>query len=126
MLTRAAAAREAGPGRRPRLPAACLAACLAPLIALGAATPAAADAVRSQQMWVLNSIHATAAWAQSRGAGVTVAVIDSGVNASVSDLAGSVRTGPNLSGVQTPSSSSAWGVHGTWMASLIAGHGHAG
>jgi subtilisin family serine protease len=126
MLTRAALPGRRRPGGRPRLLAACLAACLAPVIALGAATPAGADAVRSQQMWVLNAIHAPAAWAQTRGAGVTVAVIDSGVKPSVSDLAGSVETGPDLSGVQTPSSNPAWGVHGTWMASLIAGHGHAG
>src|SRR5262249_60445723 len=43
---------------------------------------------------------------------------------SVSDLAGSVTEGPNLSGVSTPESNASWGVHGTWMASLIAGHGH--
>ena len=42
----------------------------------------------------------------------------------MSDLAGSVIKGPNLSGVTTPQSDTSWGVHGTWMASLIAGHGH--
>jgi subtilisin family serine protease len=55
-----------------------------------------------------------------------VAVIDSGVNPEVSDLAGSVITGPDYTGVTTPPSSQDWGVHGTWMASLIAGHGHDG
>jgi subtilisin family serine protease len=112
--------------RRARLAAACLLAALLPALALGSASPAFADAVRDQQMWVLNAVHAPSAWALTKGQGVTVAVIDSGVNPSVSDLAGSVRTGPDLSGVQTPSSDPAWGVHGTWMASLIAGHGHAG
>jgi len=67
-----------------------------------------------------------AAWQQTEGAGVTVAVIDSGVNPYVSDLTGSVITGPDLSGVSTRTSSPDWGVHGTWMASLIAGHGHDG
>jgi subtilisin family serine protease len=57
---------------------------------------------------------------------VVVAVIDSGVNPAVSDLAGSVVSGPDYTGVRTRSSSPDWGVHGTWMASLIAGHGHAG
>jgi subtilisin family serine protease len=67
-----------------------------------------------------------AAWQQTEGAGVTVAVIDSGVNPDVSDLTGSVTTGPNLSGVRTSPDNPNWGVHGTWMASLIAGHGHDG
>jgi subtilisin family serine protease len=57
---------------------------------------------------------------------VTVAVIDSGVNPGVSDLTGSVISGPDYTGVGTPSSNPYWGQHGTWMASLIAGHGHAG
>jgi subtilisin family serine protease len=55
---------------------------------------------------------------------VTVAVIDSGVNPDVSDLSGSVIIGPDYTGVTTRPSSKNWGVHGTWMASLIAGHGH--
>jgi subtilisin family serine protease len=90
------------------------------------ATPARADGVRDAQMWVLNSLNVPAAWSISQGRGVTVAVIDSGVNPSVSDLVGSVTTGPNYTGVSTPESNPNWGVHGTWMASLIAGHGHDG
>jgi subtilisin family serine protease len=86
--------------------------------------PAQADAVRDQEMWVLDMVHAPSAWPVTQGQGVLVAVIDSGVFPSVSDLAGSVTEGPNLSGVNTPQSNTSWGVHGTWMASLIAGHGH--
>jgi hypothetical protein len=86
--------------------------------------PARADAVRDQEMWVLDMVHAPSAWPVTQGQGVLVAVIDSGVSPSVSDLAGSVTEGPNLSGVNTPPSNASWGVHGTWMASLIAGHGH--
>jgi subtilisin family serine protease len=93
--------------------------------ALGAAA-APADGIRANQQWVLDMLHAGAAWSVTRGAGVTVAVIDSGVNPYVSDLSGSVTTGPDYTGVSTSPSSSEWGVHGTWMASLIAGHGHAG
>ena len=85
-----------------------------------------ADPVRDRQSWVLNMLDAPAAWTVTKGAGVTVAVIDSGVNPHVSDLAGSVTTGPDYTGVRTPPSNTHWGVHGTWMASLIAGHGHAG
>lgn len=90
------------------------------------ARAAPADQVRSAQAWVLNMLDAQAAWMVTRGAGVTVAVIDSGVNPRVSDLAGSVITGPDYTGVGTPPSNPHWGQHGTWMASLIAGHGHGG
>jgi type VII secretion-associated serine protease mycosin len=92
--------------------------------ALLGARPARADIVRSSESWVLGELNLQAAWSVSEGKGVVVAVIDSGVNPKVSDLAGSVRTGPDFSGVHTPSSNPNWGVHGTWMASLIAGHGH--
>ncbi len=91
-----------------------------------AAAPASADAVRNTEMWVLDELNVQPAWNITQGQGVVVAVIDSGVNPDVSDLVGSVRAGPNLTGVPTPATNPAWGVHGTWMASLIAGHGHAG
>jgi hypothetical protein len=93
-----------------------------PILAGG--QPAFADSVRSAQQWVLDAVDAPAAWPVTQGSGVLVAVIDSGVQPEVSDLAGSVTTGPDLSGVGTPSSDANWGMHGTWMASLIAGHGH--
>ncbi len=88
--------------------------------------PATADTVRDAQMWVLGGVSAPAAWSVTRGQGSTVAVIDSGVSPQVSDLAGSVITGPDLTGVHTAPANPNWGVHGTWMASLIAGHGHDG
>jgi subtilisin family serine protease len=88
------------------------------------AAAAPADAIQAKQQWVLNMLNAEAAWSVTRGAGVTVAVIDSGVNPDVSDLSGSVIIGPDYTGVTTRPSSKNWGVHGTWMASLIAGHGH--
>ncbi len=89
-------------------------------------TAAAADTIRDNQQWILNMMNVPAAWQLTRGGGVTVAVIDSGVNPDVSDLAGSVVTGPDYTGVSTKPSNPDWGVHGTWMASLIAGHGHDG
>ncbi len=92
----------------------------------GQAAPARADSVRDAQQWVLNAVDAPAAWPVTQGQGVLVAVIDSGVEPNVSDLAGSVSTGPNYSGVSTKPSNPDWGMHGTWMASLIAGHGHDG
>jgi subtilisin family serine protease len=87
------------------------------------ATPAQADQVRAAQQWVLDMVNAQAAWSVTQGAGVTVAVIDSGVNPHATDLTGSVITGPDLTGVHTPMTNPHWGQHGTWMASLIAGHG---
>jgi type VII secretion-associated serine protease mycosin len=85
---------------------------------------APADSVRGSQLWVLNMLDLYPAWKVSQGAGVIVAVIDSGVDPSVSDLSNSVITGPDLTGLSTPESSPDWGQHGTWMASIIAGHGH--
>jgi type VII secretion-associated serine protease mycosin len=87
-------------------------------------TAAAADTIRDNQQWVLTMMNVPAAWQQTQGGGVTVAVIDSGVNGTVSDLTGSVRNGPDFTGISTARSNPNWGVHGTWMASLIAGHGH--
>jgi type VII secretion-associated serine protease mycosin len=92
----------------------------------GSARAAASDSIRSSQQWVLTMTDAYAAWQQTEGAGVTVAVLDSGVSPGISDLAGSVITGPDLTGLHTSPSSAHWGVHGTWMASIIAGHGHNG
>jgi subtilisin family serine protease len=88
------------------------------------ASSAAADSIRDNQQWVLDMLNAEAAWSVTRGAGATVAVIDSGVNPDVSDLTGSVITGPDYTRVKTSPASKDWGVHGTWRASLIAGHGH--
>lgn len=124
------AASPAGPGSPARRLA------LAVLLLLGAAVAMAAfsveagtaraDDVRDAQMWVLDDLRASQAWTASEGHGVTVAVLDSGVNPDVTDLARSVTTGPDFTHTQTPASNPAWGQHGTWMASLIAGHGHAG
>ena len=113
--------------RRWRTLAGVLAALLAaPAAAIGSASVAQADAVRQQEQWVLNAMDVAGVWQHTHGSGVTVALIDSGVNGQVSDLTGSVTAGRDFSGVNTPPTNTNWGVHGTWMASLIAGHGHAG
>jgi subtilisin family serine protease len=83
----------------------------------------AVGGIRQSQQWVLDMLRVQAAWRRTEGAGVTVAVIDSGVYPGTSDLSGSVIEGPDDSGVRTPPSNPGWGMHGTWMASLIAGHG---
>ena len=105
------------------LPAATAA--LSGLLAAGP-VPARADDVRDAQEWVLDAVQAPRAWQVSEGQGVTVAVLDSGVNPAISDLAGSVTTGPDFTHTGTAPANPHWGEHGTWMASLIAGHGHDG
>jgi hypothetical protein len=88
-----------------------------------AAAPAFADTVRNQEWW-LTSLHVTKAWLSSRGAGVTVAVLDTGVDTNQPDLAGSVITGRDYTGSGRAAGGPFWGTHGTAVASLIAGHGH--
>ena len=112
---------------RPGIVRRCVLVCLAVSFALCfAAVPARADSIRDSQQWVFNMLDIGAAWQVTEGEGVTVAVVDSGVDGKVSDLAGQVTTGPDFTGVATTESNPNWGVHGTWMASLIAGHGHGG
>ena len=89
------------------------------------ATPARADQVRDLQYW-LNDYGFTQAWATSKGAGVKVAVIDTGVAGSVADLAGAVVGGTDVSGLGTPNGQTPVGEgseHGTLVASLLAGRG---
>jgi len=100
--------------------------CAAALVLILPPAVARADSIRNNQQWVLSMMNMQAAWQLTEGAGVKVAVLDSGVDQYVSDLTGSVLTGPDYTGVDTSSANPNWGVHGTWMASLIAGHGHDG
>jgi len=124
MLSRAAGRPARWRHRVLAVAATAIAACCS--VALTPAVSARADIVRSTETWVLDELNVQSAWNVTEGKGVIVAVIDSGVNPNVSDLVGNVITGPNFSGVDTPPSNPNWGVHGTWMASLIAGHGHDG
>ncbi|TYK43836.1 S8 family peptidase [Actinomadura decatromicini] len=84
---------------------------------------APADQIRARE-WHLNVLRATKAWKYSRGRGVTVAVLDTGVDARHPDLTGRVANGPDLTGGVRRPGSRYWGLHGTSMASIIAGHGH--
>jgi membrane-anchored mycosin MYCP len=87
------------------------------LLGLLVAVPAQADGVRSQQ-WYLSSMDLAAVHAISRGSGVTVAVIDSGVDATHPDLTGNVQPGTETAGTRDVDG------RGTALASLVAGHGH--
>jgi len=76
--------------------------------------------------WWLTSLHVPQAWrtAAAKGAGVTVAVLSTGVSASQQDLSGAVLTGPDYTGSGRVAGGPFWGFEGTAVAGLIAGHGH--
>jgi hypothetical protein len=91
--------------------------------ALAADGAAAANAARAQEWW-LGSLQVPAAWQSTKGAGVTVAVLGTGVAAGHPDLAGNVITGPDYSASGRKPGGPFWGIDGTAVASVIAGHGH--
>jgi len=86
--------------------------------------PARADDVRLSQQDVLRTLDVDDAWRLTKGKGVTVAVLDSGVDPDHRDLAGSVVTGRDYTAGANPRGVQPVRLHGTYMASLIAGHGH--
>ncbi|WP_411071807.1 type VII secretion-associated serine protease mycosin [Streptomyces sp. cmx-4-25] len=85
--------------------------------------PAHADTIRARQ-WGLEALHTDQAWRTTKGEGVTVAVLDTGVDAEHPDLEGSVLPGHDLIGFGASRGDSTWARHGTAMAGIIAGHGH--
>ncbi len=93
--------------------------CAAAVLALVPAAPAHADAIRDQQ-WALDALHTDRAWQTTRGGGVTVAVLDTGVDDAHPDLAGQVLPGKDLIGFGAGRGDSSWALHGTAMAGIIA------
>ncbi|MFC7974211.1 type VII secretion-associated serine protease mycosin [Streptomyces cinereoruber] len=85
--------------------------------------PAHADTIRARQ-WGLEALRTTEAWRTTKGEGITVAVLDTGVDAEHPDLEGSVLPGHDLIGFGAARGDRAWAQHGTAMAGIIAGHGH--
>ncbi|RKN42741.1 type VII secretion-associated serine protease mycosin [Micromonospora endolithica] len=77
------------------------------------------DQVRDEQ-WQIDELRAETAWRTSTGAGVIVAVIDSGVDGSHPDLAGQVLPGLDLVSPEGTTDVDPVG-HGTTVAGLIAG-----
>lgn len=93
---------------------------------LVAAPAAHADDWRDKQYWLAES-GVTKAWEVSKGAGVKVAVIDSGVDAQHPDLKGAVVGGYDASGAGQPDGQKSVGSkpeHGTLVATMLAGRGH--
>ncbi|MYW16776.1 type VII secretion-associated serine protease mycosin [Streptomyces sp. SID161] len=94
------------------------------LLASLAVTPAHADTVRERQ-WYLDAMHADEMWKSSTGKGITVAVIDTGVQADIPDLRGQVVAGKDFS-KRAGDERTDYDGHGTTMAVLIAGTGAKG
>ncbi|GAA3182666.1 MULTISPECIES: S8 family peptidase [Actinomycetes] len=116
--------RAAGPGM---LAAAAL--LLAPAVTVGGVVtaPAAdADAWRDAQFW-LEDYGVTEAWETARGEGVTIAILDTGVDADHPTLEGAVVDGTDVSGGGDGSGGPVEQFsteHGTMVASLAAGRGY--
>jgi type VII secretion-associated serine protease mycosin len=85
------------------------------------ALPAQAQTVRQLQ-WHVDAMRLPEAWKISKGAGITVAVIDTGVDRTIPDLKGQVVDGKSFTyPVDSPYDDKIG--HGTGMSSLIAGTG---
>ncbi len=87
-------------------------------------SPAIAQDIRSRQ-WYLDAMGADQIWRTSTGKGVTVAVLDTGVDDSLPELRGQVLEGKNFSHEPKGANVDTSG-HGTDMAAVIAGTGRSG
>ncbi|GAA3460600.1 S8 family serine peptidase [Saccharothrix longispora] len=92
------------------------------LIALCAPAPAGAQTIQERQ-WHLAALGVPTAHATTRGEGVVVAVVDSGVDATAPDLAGALLPGAGFGSAGGTDGTRDNDGHGTAMAALIAGRG---
>lgn len=99
------------------------------VVTLTVMTPLPAHALprpRSDEWWFSAWGVQRNVWPVTRGAGVTVAVLDTGVNAKLPELSGAVLKGADTTGEKTDGRRDLDrkdGGHGTGMAALIAGQG---
>lgn len=88
-----------------------------------------ADNVRNGEYW-LDDYGIRAAWDTTKGRGVTIAIIDTGVDGSVPELQSVVAGGTDFSGLGSPDGQTPVGSvgseHGTMVAALAAGRGSGG
>ncbi|WP_225801557.1 type VII secretion-associated serine protease mycosin [Streptomyces sp. NK15101] len=89
-----------------------------------ASAPAQAESIRDRQ-WHLDAFGAEEIWQLSTGKGITVAVIDSGVEKQQPDLTGQVLKGKDFAPDEAGDEFTDYTGHGTDMAGLIAGTGQA-
>ena len=86
------------------------------------------DPIRASEYW-LEDYGIEDAWESTRGEGVTIAVIDSGIADEIDELDDAVAGGTDVSGIGTPDGRTPIGTnahtrsHGTWVASLAAARG---
>ena len=110
-----------------RLAAACILTAGLPAVSVLGSPAASAQGIgqqaRADEMPELRRIDVPAAWRVTKGAGVTVAVLDTGVDPTIPDLTGSVTVGPDYTLGADPPGYQPPHLHGTYIASLIAGHG---
>jgi subtilisin family serine protease len=89
----------------------------------GSALAAGGDPLRSHQ-WGLDLVHADSAHAVTTGAGATVAVIDTGIDAAHPDLAGRILAGYDfVDGDTTPQDGNGHGTHVSGIIAADAGNG---
>jgi subtilisin family serine protease len=88
------------------------------------------DYIRSGEYW-LDQYGIRSAWSTTEGKGITIAVIDTGVDGGIADLGGAVTGGIDYSGAgsangEKPVGDAGERNHGTMVASLAAGRGTSG
>ena len=86
----------------------------------------AEDPVRAAQYW-LDDYGITEAWKTTRGKGVRIAIIDTGIGRGPAEFAGAVVGGTDVSGAGSEDGRTPVGAvdanHGSWVASLAAARG---
>lgn len=94
-------------------------------VGIAGMAPAALAADVQSKQWYLNAMGVEDIWKSATGAGIKVAVIDTGVNPSTPSLKGQVLKGLDFTDVEGEATDDYEG-HGTTMAELIAGTGQGG
>ena len=99
---------------------------LAPLLTVAplAGTAHAEGEGIQKQEWALGAIQAKDAWKTTKGKGITVAVLDTGVDESHPDLKRNTAPGKDFVRMGAEKGDRTWARHGTAMAGIVAGHGH--
>ncbi|MFE3250053.1 S8 family serine peptidase [Streptomyces sp. NPDC059209] len=91
---------------------------------VGGAVPAAVAEDMQSKQWYLEAMRTDEIWKSVTGEGIKIALIDTGVNASIPSLKGQVLKG--VDATETDGTTDDYNGHGTTMAELIAGTGAGG